>query len=498
MNAMKGLLLGTAAGLVAMTGAQAADLPVKAKPVEYVKVCSLYGAGFFYVPGTDTCLKIGMYLRSDHGYGQLGSTASYTTSANAGAASNASGARNLQDMYSFRARINLTTDWRTQSDYGVIRAYAAIIAQQTNGSTTNDAAPTGQAGFLRAFIQFAGFTVGHAVSYFDFFNGADYGYVPGNTASTGVLGTDIIAYTWQLGNGWSASLNIEDGTVGRSKVIVNGSLAAQLGTAASLSTVTSSNLRAWSPDIAGNIRIDQAWGSAQIMGALHNASAGYYAGAGVPGGVAIQQITNGHPGETWGWAVGGGFKLNNFLMPKDRFEFQATYAKGATGYVAGQSQSIFGAGQTLSNAYITDGVYVTGSGVELTESWNLQFGYEHYWNAKWRTALYDTYAAVNYSGTAAAMLCGTATNSVAGGTFGTAALTNCSPSFSSNNFSTRTAWNPHPTLEIGLDLIWSHFNTGNKGFGTVTAQSAQPTGVYKLDDQDKYMAVLRVQKNILP
>ncbi|MGZ5867803.1 MAG: porin, partial [Xanthobacteraceae bacterium] len=61
MTAMKGLLLGTAAGLFAVASAQAADLPVKAKPVEYVKVCSLYGAGFFYVPGTDTCLKIGMY-----------------------------------------------------------------------------------------------------------------------------------------------------------------------------------------------------------------------------------------------------------------------------------------------------------------------------------------------------------------------------------------------------------------------------------------------------
>src|SRR5262245_27729123 len=41
----------------------------KAKPVEYVRVCSLYGAGFFYIPGTDTCLKIGGYLRSDHIYG---------------------------------------------------------------------------------------------------------------------------------------------------------------------------------------------------------------------------------------------------------------------------------------------------------------------------------------------------------------------------------------------------------------------------------------------
>ena len=496
MNAMKGLLLGTAAGLVAMTGAQAADLPVKAKPVEYVKVCSLYGAGFFYVPGTDTCLKIGMYLRSDHGYGQLGSTASYTTT-NSNTGSNANGARTGQDLYSFRARINLTTDWRTQSDYGVIRAYAAIIAQQTNGSTTNDAAPTGQAGFLRAFIQFAGFTVGHAVSYFDFFNGADYGYVPGNTASTGVLGTDIIAYTWQLGNGWSASLNIEDPTVGRSKTVINAS--APAGTSFPIAAaVATDTQRAWTPDIAGNVRIDQAWGSAQIMGALHQASGGYYAGTGTTNPATTSlTITNGHPSDAWGYAVGAGLKLNNFLMPRDKIELQVTYAKGATGYVAGQNQSIFGAGQTYSQGFLSDGVFVTGSGVQLTEAWNVQVGYEHNWNAQWRTSIYDTYAAVNYGGAATAMLCGTAVNS--NSQFGMTGLTNCSPSYSSNNLSTRTAWNPHPTLEIGLDLIWSHFNTANNGFGTLAAiTNAQPAGVYRIDDQDKYMAVLRVQKNILP
>ena len=48
-----------------MSGAQAADLPVKAKAVEYVRICSLYGAGFFYIPGTDTCIKLGGYLRVD-------------------------------------------------------------------------------------------------------------------------------------------------------------------------------------------------------------------------------------------------------------------------------------------------------------------------------------------------------------------------------------------------------------------------------------------------
>jgi hypothetical protein len=59
MKMVKSLILGSAAGLIAMGGAQAADLPVKAKPVEYVKICSLYGAGFWYIPGTDTCIKLG-------------------------------------------------------------------------------------------------------------------------------------------------------------------------------------------------------------------------------------------------------------------------------------------------------------------------------------------------------------------------------------------------------------------------------------------------------
>jgi hypothetical protein len=63
MKMVKSLLLGTAAGLVAVAGAQAADMPVKAAPVQYVKICSLYGDGFYYIPGTDTCLKLGGYLR---------------------------------------------------------------------------------------------------------------------------------------------------------------------------------------------------------------------------------------------------------------------------------------------------------------------------------------------------------------------------------------------------------------------------------------------------
>ena len=65
MKMVKSLILGSAAGILAMSGAQAADLPVKAKAVEYVRICSLYGAGFYYIPGTDTCIKFSGYVRSD-------------------------------------------------------------------------------------------------------------------------------------------------------------------------------------------------------------------------------------------------------------------------------------------------------------------------------------------------------------------------------------------------------------------------------------------------
>jgi Porin subfamily len=64
MRTVKSLLSGTAAAFVAFGTAQAADMPAKARPVQYVKICSLYGDGFYYIPGTDTCLKLGGYLRA--------------------------------------------------------------------------------------------------------------------------------------------------------------------------------------------------------------------------------------------------------------------------------------------------------------------------------------------------------------------------------------------------------------------------------------------------
>ena len=119
MKMVKSLLLGSAAGLVAVTAGQAADLPVKARPVQYVKVCSLYGAGFYYMPGTDMCIKIGGWVRAEATWGINGSS---TTGL--------SGSPNYNNRYTnnlwTRERGYITADAREQTAYGVARGYIAV------------------------------------------------------------------------------------------------------------------------------------------------------------------------------------------------------------------------------------------------------------------------------------------------------------------------------------------------------------------------------------
>ena len=74
---IKSLLLGSAAALAVVSGAQAADAVIAAEPepMEYVKVCDAYGTGFFYIPGTETCLKVGGSLRYEKRFKEVGDAA---------------------------------------------------------------------------------------------------------------------------------------------------------------------------------------------------------------------------------------------------------------------------------------------------------------------------------------------------------------------------------------------------------------------------------------
>ena len=126
MKMVKSLILGSAAGLIAMSGAQAADLPVKAKAVEYVRICSLYGAGFYYIPGTDTCIKLGGYLRVE--------TAFNGTRLQRPASTAPAGAHNrLSNYYTTRSRQDFNIDTRTATEYGVVRTYFDATFTWTTG-----------------------------------------------------------------------------------------------------------------------------------------------------------------------------------------------------------------------------------------------------------------------------------------------------------------------------------------------------------------------------
>src|ERR1700750_2576082 len=125
------LLLSSAAGLVAVPGAKAADLPVKAKAIEYVKVCSLYGAGFWYIPGTDTCIRIGGYVRADVTFN--------CSSAHCAAAwyGDSRPRKPFFDDYVARSRMVLQIDTRTATEYGVVRTFAHANIQLNNFGTSN-------------------------------------------------------------------------------------------------------------------------------------------------------------------------------------------------------------------------------------------------------------------------------------------------------------------------------------------------------------------------
>ena len=330
MKMVKSLILGSAAGLLAMSGAQAADLPVKAKAVEYVRICSLYGAGFYYMPGTDTCIKLGGYLRADTnvGAGDYGFMQS--------AATGNQGSNNRLTNYWFgRARMDLTVDTRTATEYGVVRTFADMVFSWDTTAVTGSnpsAFSTGAAslGLYHAFIQFAGFTFGRTVSIFDTpwqsYPAGGPDTIPGG--SNNVTGVNQVAYTAQFGQGISGSLALQDLTTAANGQSNLWNTAFATTAAAGLAFVQGNyGNNDWggtrSPDIVGQVRVDQAWGLFQFSAVAHDLHAAYYGAT----------EATGHPSDKWGWAAQAAVSIKNIPTgPGDSINLQAVYTDGATRY----------------------------------------------------------------------------------------------------------------------------------------------------------------------
>src|SRR6266446_3326122 len=288
-------------------------MPVKAAPVQYVKICSLYGDGFYYIPGTDICLKIGGYVRGEYFY-------NYGASGTNGPFAGTSGQKDRFDGNDFlmRTRAYAWFDSRQQTEYGTLRGYLQIGVNydSPNGTTTSFSAN-------RAFIQFAGFTIGTAQSFYDFYSAPASSFFGPPSSDTGDSGLKVFAYTAQYGNGFSATFSFEEPRVIGAAGVNGGVVDTQLGNPLLGTTFDTDKAKIRFPDIVQNWRVDQAWGSAQLMVAAHDASGGYFANnagntcvSAVQGAAAVGTITGseicGHPADKLGWAVGGGAKLNAY------------------------------------------------------------------------------------------------------------------------------------------------------------------------------------------
>jgi len=508
MKMVKSLILGSAAGLIAMSGAQAADLPVKAKAVEYVRICSLYGAGFYYIPGTDTCIKLGGYLRVETGFA--------TNSIYGGNYSGNAGAENrYSNHYTSRSREDFNIDTRTATEYGVVRTFFDATFSWTTGGTAATAGGTayagdgvalGTLGVYYAFIQFAGFTMGKAVSQFS----TPWQNYPGNNfdglvgGGGDVTGVNQLSYTADFGNGVSGTISAQDQVQYYQAGIYNttfpgvnyANIAAitQATGAAFGSTPYGINSTggAWAPDLVAMVRVDQAWGLFQFSVAAHDNHATYY----IP-----TLETSGHPGDKWGWAAQVALSIKNIPTgPGDTINLQAVYTDGASRYniqdlvpttFAMYGGSGVGAYQSLGFGQVSDAVFSAGGDLQLTQTWGFRGAYTHNWNPYWNTAIYGAFANIHYNGTAAAAIC-TNINAVAVAGTGFS----CNPDFNIGQIGLITRWTPVKNLTFSGDVLYTNLDqkyTGQVGIPAVAAL-AKPGAPYELKDQNSFVFLARAQR----
>ena len=430
------VLLGSAAGIVAIAGAEAADLPVKAKPVEYVKICSAYGAGFYYIPGTDICLRVGGYAFIEAGWNaRNGVPQFYNYNLGDNLILN-----NDDNLLGWRTRGLIILDARSQTAIGTVRTYIAFGANYSNNQ--NGAGPGGNVGAYldRAFIQFAGFTAGYSVSLFDFSSS----YSIYTLASIAYHWAPIFAYTAQFANGFSASISIEDGQAIRTRLLANSAGSAFTGVAYAAATDAYGGQVI--PDIVANLRVSQAWGSAQISGALHQIRVNQAAALGAP-------FTTTAAGDQYGWAVLGGIEIKTpMIAPGDSITLQGVYADGAVEYTGlSSSQNSFATAIGLKNALgvgpataIYDAFVggIPGFEFQRSKAWSANLMFRHFWQSNLRSAFWVGYNRYEpgFNGTA----------------YPAFALPPIMRIWQAGG---NVIWSPAPTLDLSLDVLWTRLDT---------------------------------------
>ncbi len=503
-------LLAAAVSCATCTSAIAGDLAIKTQAAKHVRLCSLYGAGYFYIPGTDTCIKLGGYVRYEAYYNAAGGT--YPTTTPQGVMT--------RDTASFagQARFRLTGDVRTQTEYGTLRSYLAFGVNWLNNPGGNFETGTGPGDVTvaleRAFVQFAGFTIGRADTFFAFYDSPAYNFLTFSfDGSTGTTGMNVFAYTHEFGNGLKTTLSLEDQSAHSAGVIGLGSASAVTGTAgvmgaglfAQPGAPFLSNKGQWRPDIIANVRLDQSWGATQIKAALHSVGARYDFLPLIDG--APCNVTScGHPPDAWGWAVGTGLTLKMPWDARDSLSGVIAYAQGASGYVAfSQANNALHSGNGLALGPFNDAVFGGSGDIMLTRAFGGTIAFEHYWTANVKTSVVFGYLDISYTDAAKAQIAQLGSRCALGGSTATAFnARNCDPDWSAWRLASRTLWTPMTNLDIGLEVGYSRVDTAFAGNGVIPADAGNPNGtslapgVYPIRDQSVWSATFRVQRSFWP
>jgi hypothetical protein len=396
MKLITSLFLGSAAGLAAVAGAQAADLPM-AEPVEYVRICDTYGAGFFYIPGTETCLRVSGLVRAEYLYYDEPDRKH-------------NGRYNTND-FAFRARGRVNFDARTATEYGLLRSY---IRYQID--TRSLPAGTGGALLDKAYIQFAGFTGGLNDSMFDFKPYPSY---------SGMLVSDITtlmaAYTAQFGNGFSATFAVEDKTYrDSSKNLTGFNQVPNLDPDVANTTHPMPFNQGGQviPDLVGNLRVEQGWGEAKLS-------------------AAGRRLASGNR-EEWGWAVQAGVLVNLPMLGEDDYVYASgAFGSGALSYIiSGQDGGFGGVFNPMTGAPESDYIRNPGSNkMKLTDAWNVNGGFVHHFNPNWRVTFSGSYADVDYDGK----------------------VLGFNPDWTAGQFAGQLIWTPVKGLDIGFEADYTQF-----------------------------------------
>lgn len=278
---IKSLLLGSAAALVAVSGARAADAVVIAEPepMEYVRVCDVYGEGFFYIPGTETCLRIHGYVRFDVAGGDLvandeealiGFDADLDGDIDADDIELGGGTGITledDDSYNTNARFSFRTTTKSETELGTLTTYTETRFNYGDGG--NQDGGTGVS-LNFAWIQLGGLRVGKDESVFTTFTGYAGNVIFDDLVPYGPFDTNLISYYFDAGNGFSAVVSLEEGSGDDEidsyvpHVVVGAKYALAFGAISGVAAYDADN-----EEFAGKLRLDVAVNeqfSAFVMG----------------------------------------------------------------------------------------------------------------------------------------------------------------------------------------------------------------------------------------